>query len=177
MRVLAIDPSVNNVGWCLFNSRIRKYKKQWKWGTLKLEGHNYQMKLVDLVQLLDQLVDLSRIDILVTEWPTYFDCERGDIAAHSNFTINLAGVCAYLAGTMGLDHRRWHNATATTWKGSVNKYITGNRFFRVFGKHQRDISEHSIDATMMLRWWLITYGRQVFARAREDFPESPLLTF
>lgn len=175
MKVLAIDPSVNFVGWTLFDSKKKgKPTRQWKWGTIRVEGHNYQMKLVMLLQTLGEL-GLLDVDHLVTEWPTFFSSEKGQMAAHQNYTIDLGGVCAFLAGSMGLDHRRWHLLTATAWKGSVSKYVTGRKFFRVFRIDPNHLSEHEIDSTMMLRYWLIEYGATAFQRADEDFPESPLL--
>lgn len=173
MRILALDPSVNFVGWALFDSKQKKESKQWNWGTINLEGHNYQMRLVHLVQEINQLV--GEVDQLVTEWPTFFSSQKGQVAAHQSYTIDLAGVCAYLAGAMGLNHRQWHLATATTWKGSVPKYVTAKRFFRIFGSRISDISEHAIDAAMLLHWWLKVYGPAQFERAGEDFPESRLL--
>ena len=177
MRILSVDVSVNFVGWSLFDSKRINPHKQWKWGTIIVEGDNYQKRLLDIVQMLNETVNLPTIDHLITEWPTFFASERGQIAAHQNYTIDLAGVCAFIAGRMGFDHRNWHLLTATTWKGSVSKYITGKRFFRIFGLRDQDISEHAIDATMMLRYWLIHYGPAAFQRADEDFPESPLLRF
>lgn len=176
MRILSLDPSVNNVGACLFDSTKKKLRNQWKWKTYKLEGHNYQMKMVDMVQLI--VGDYGEdVDYLITEWPTFFSSEKGQVAAHQNYTINLAGACAYLAGRLGMDHRNWHIATATTWKGSVSKYITSQRFFRTFGIQPSLVSEHAIDATMLLLWWLRTHGAKAFQRVGEDFPESPLLQF
>lgn len=174
MRILAIDPSVNWVGWTLFDSKKRTPRKQWKWGTIQVEGNNYQMKLVMLLQTLEEL-GLLDVQHLVTEWPTFFSSQKGQIAAHQNYTIDLGGVCAFLAGSMGLDHRHWHLLTATTWKGSVNKYVTGRKFFRVFNIEPSNLSEHAIDSTMLLRYWIINYGPTAFQRAGEGFPESPLL--
>lgn len=175
MRILSIDPSVNFVGWTLFDSNKKTDNKRWTWGTINLEGNNYQMKLVALVQELAELVGTP--DHLVTEWPTFFSSERGQIAAHQNYTIDLAGVCAYLAGAFGLDHRHWHILTATTWKGSVPKFVTSNKFYRVFRRNRGKISEHAIDSTMLLHFWLKEYGPRVFQRDGATFPESPLWQF
>lgn len=174
MKLLGLDPSINFVGWCLFDSSKRKDIDQWRWGVIRLEGPNYQTRLMMMVQMLEELGCLDA-DHLIGEWPTFFAGETGQIAAHQNYTIDLAGVVAYLAGMMNLDQRHWHLSTATTWKGSVPKLVTTKKFLRVFGKRFSDVSEHAIDATMLLRWWILEYGEAIFQREGEAFPESKLL--
>lgn len=174
MKLLALDPSINFVGWCCFNSVKKEETKRWSWGTIRLEGSNYQMRLMMLIQEIEEL-GLLDCAHLIGEWPTFFAGEKGHIAAHQNYTIDLAGVVAYLAGSMGLDHRHWHLSTATTWKGSVPKTVTQKKFLRIFGKRFIDVSEHAIDATMLMHWWLREYGEATFQREGEVFPESKLL--
>lgn len=171
MRILTIDPSVNNVGFCLFDSSKRKLKNQWQWGAFALEGTNYAMRMVDLYELLLEKFGIP--DHLVTEWPSFFSSAKGHIAAHQNYTIDLAGICGYIAGRMGFNHRQWTMVTATQWKGSVSKDITARKFFRVFGKETRLISEHAIDATMMMHWWLLNYGQKLFRASAEELPVFP----
>lgn len=172
MRVLSLDPSINNVGWCIFDSKAKMKKEAWSWGVWKLEGMNYMMRMMDLKE---RIVDnVGKFDILVTEWPAFYSSERGNIAAHQNYTIDLAGICMFIAGWFRMDHRKHFSMTASTWKGMVGKHITARKFFREFGKREWHISEHAIDATMMLKYWLVTYGPGVYKRLEIKYPERLL---
>lgn len=156
MRILSIDPSVNNVGWALLNTDGKTPKERWRTGLIKPEGRNFAMKCVCLLQELMALSEGEEgLDLLLTEWPTFFDSSKGHMAARQNYTVDLAGICGYIAGGLGMDHRRWHLATATEWKGSVSKIVTARKFYRHFGKtFHHSISEHEMDAAMLLHWFI-----------------------
>lgn len=156
MRILSLDPSVNNLGWALLRTKIPEKRKAWKFGMIKPEGMNYQMKLTDIIQKIDS--QIGKFDILISEWPAFFQNERGNIAAHQNYTIDLAGIAMYVAGWYHMDHRHHFPLTPSTWKGSVPKFITERKFFRVFGKDSIRVNEHMVDAAMLLHYWLSRYG-------------------
>ena len=169
MRILSLDPSVNNVGWTKLNTKTGR----WKWGTWKLGGSNYQVRLVDLIQKIAE--DVGSFDILITEWPSFFSSEKGQIAAHQNYTIDLAGICGYVAGRFGMDQRTWKMLTPSQWKGSVPKRATAAKFFREFPDvKMQHISEHAIDSTMILLFWLRSSGRLAITNAGETLSESLL---
>lgn len=198
MRVLSIDPSINNVGWTLFEitdqhrdafrqalkggaltplkaeqfASVAK-RQVWKWGTIQLEGTNLQMRIMDLVHMLIIKTE-GRFDYLITEKPAFYSSEKGVIAARQNYTIDLAAVGYFVAGWFRMDHRKHHPITAITWKGSVSKQITAKAFFRFFGdeaKAAKGTSEHSIDSTMLLHYWLKTFAMASPLVARHTDPE------
>lgn len=177
MKILSIDPSVNNVGWATFDTSIRGVREQWKWGKWELEGSNRTMRLVDLVQRISE--DIGPVDQIVTEYPTFFSSEKGQMAARQNYTIDLAAICGYIAGRLCMDHHTWHCLTATQWKGTVKKEITARKFFRFFSMQDTgNISEHSIDAIMMLHYWIKSAdGERAFNREGMDCPQSPIFRF
>jgi hypothetical protein len=157
MNILSIDPSVNNVGWCLLNTEGKTIRERWRTGLIKPEGINYAMRCVSLLQELQVILQglETKVHHLVTEWPTFFDSSVGHMAARQNYTVNLAGICGFMAGSLRMDHRSWHMVTATEWKGSVAKNVTQRKMFRHFGKKfLGKISEHEIDATMLLHYWI-----------------------
>lgn len=168
MKILILDPSINDVGWAVWNSKAKNRLKAWKWGTIKLSGINYAERLMDLIDQLDTLLP-NGFDILVTEWPAFYSSQKGHIAAHQNYTIDLAGICFWVAGWYRMDHRHHFPMTAKMWKGSVPKLVTQRKFLRTFGKQARSMSEHAIDATMMGHYWLTTYGEKAFKVLREEF--------
>lgn len=186
MKILSIDPSKNHAGFATFATSQRKTPKlqktngkidiNWEFGTFHLEGRNLAQRTYDLYEHVRD--SLGTIDHLVIEYPAFFSSERGQIAAHQNYTIDLAFICGYLAGLLALDHRHVNLITAITWKGNVTKEITKRKFFYHFkklGVHKLD--EHAIDAAMLLRYFLVTYGPGTFQVAGEVFPECPELQF
>lgn len=161
MRFLSLDPSVNHVGWCLFDSSKKTRKKAWQWGQFDLEGMNYQMRCFNLYEQICEHPKISataetdfHFDILITEWPAFFDNQRGHVAARQNYTIDLAGIVMYIAGRFGCDHRHHFPITAQVWKGSVPKIVTQRRFFRKFNFNTAKISDHVIDAVMLMHYFL-----------------------
>lgn len=158
MRSLSLDPSVHNVGWSLVNPGKSTREKAWRWGTFKLEGNSLEMKLI---HLRDQIIEtVGEFEFLITEKPAFFSSERGQIAAHMNYTINLAAVNYYIAGWFHMDHRHHFAITANQWKGSVPKAVTARRFLRYFEHFSKaklaSIDEHGIDAVMLHYFWLHT---------------------
>lgn len=176
MRFLALDPSVNNVGWTLFDSK-KPAMKMWRWGTFNLEGFNRTQRICDLRGMIDLTIK-GGFDHLVGEYPTFFSSEKGQIAAHKSYTIDLAYVLGYIAGWYQKDHRTFHPITAIEWKGAVKKEVTARKFFRIFKVPLYTLSEHAIDSTMMLRHFLLTgEAIRLFRAAGEDYPATPTLSF
>lgn len=175
MRVISIDPSVNNVGYCIFEPHLtgpkaNRKKKSWRWGTIKPEGFSLEQKALDICQIIqselfpwdDKYDGVGEFDFLVTEKPAFYSSEKGQIAAHQNYTIDLAAINYFVAGYFRKDHRTHYSITATAWKGSVPKIITMKKFYRTFGIDpnvpNKKLTDHAIDATMLLHFWLTTYA-------------------
>ncbi len=175
MNILSVDPSINNVGLCLFRSNTTA-KEKWKWNTLKLEGHNIPQRLQSLQHQIAGWIGEITIHKLLIEYPTFFSSEKGAIAARNNYTVDLACICGFLFGKFCERSKQVAFITATQWKGTVSKEITMRKFFRKFRVNPLTLSEHSIDACMLLHYWLFesSYGREAFEDAREPYPESPL---
>lgn len=190
MRLLALDPSVNDVGWATFDTseikvghqyllknidRLRKIaiRQVWKWGTWHLEGTSLEMRQLDLVQTI--IANIGPFDILIGEKPSFFDNARGHIASRQNYTIDLAAVLNYVAGWFHKDHRNYFPINVMAWKGNVPKMVTARQFFRIFGYKERippaGLTDHAIDATMLLHYWLKTYGLHSRLIAQDIGPE------
>jgi hypothetical protein len=160
MKIVSIDPSINNVGWALIDGLWRREddviddsKADWRWGNWKIASHSFTFKLREIVEWMILTFDGldPDCDWLVAEWPAYFDSMAGHIAAKAGHTINLAGIDCYIAGFFRLPWQNIHLVTATKWKGSVSKEITRMRFFRHMGiKQLYQIDHNAVDAVMML---------------------------
>lgn len=159
MKILAIDPSVNDVGWAYVEGLVHDEsgwhdeKAEWKWGNWKISSNSLSFKLNEIVEYI--ILECGGLDPaedwLVVEWPSYFDGMKGHVSAKMGHTINLAAVDAYIAGFFRLPWRNWHMVTATEWKGNVSKEITRRRFFKHMGiKQIYTVNHNAVDAVMLL---------------------------
>jgi len=170
--LLAIDPSVNNLGWAIFDFSMggEMYdisSKGWRYGLIHPKGINLQYKWKDAYFKLKEVIGRDRhITHLAAEWPMYFNGMRGKLAAQQNFTVNLASLIGYLVGKLGVKAEFVSLWTPVQWKGSVPKYVTSSKFVRLFGQAARQVantqSNDVIDAIMIAEFWLSLYNRQKF---------------
>lgn len=173
LRVLAIDPSTNDVGWCFFTRDIVKsealvpgslvaneYETGWQWGVCHLSGWNLLQRCKDLVhQLYEQDLPLEELTHLIIEWPMFYESTKGQIAAQEGYTINLAAVGCYLAGWLRIDVDQIELITAPKWKGNASKNMTARRFFRKFNLDPlQQVDHNAVDATMLLYQRASHYG-------------------
>jgi hypothetical protein len=159
MKIVSIDPSVNRVGWAVVDG-LRKDEDgvwhdenaDWKFGYWNLGSLSLQFKFKELTEwMILTFGGLNEDDILIVEWPGYFEAARGQIAAQKGYTINLAAMCAYVAGYFRLPWENWVPIKPSQWKGSVPKEITRMRFFKAMGIPQiYKIDHNAVDAVMML---------------------------
>lgn len=147
-RILSIDPSVNNVGWCLLVIPGGEADCTWNWGTIHPDGVNLIHRCADLVAAL-QLLNLG-FEELVIEYPAFYQGQKGYIAAKEGYTLNLACIGGYIAGFFGLPPERVHLITAPMWKGTQAKVVTARKFFQAFGVHAGQVGPDAVDATMMM---------------------------
>lgn len=172
MKILSLDPSINDVGYAMLDSEGGDRWSAWKWGTFNLSGKNRMMRIMDLCE---RIQDLGDFDILITEMPMFYSSEKGQVAAHQNYTIDLAAISFYVAGWFLMDHRHHFAITASEWKGSVAKIITARQFFHYWPRvTSNEISEHAIDAVMLLRYWVLTYSKEATRVLHDTTPQCLL---
>lgn len=158
MRIFSIDPSVNDVGWASIDGMKRDddgvwddSEAVWRWGWWKLNAHSYRAKLEELKDYIALGGSLAEDDILVGEWPAFFDNQRGAIAAKQGYTIDLAGILCYIAGYFRIISTNIYFITAIKWKGSVPKEVTRLRFFKALGVARPfAVNHNAVDAVMLL---------------------------
>ena len=177
IRVLSLDPSVNRCGYAsaLFTplpgfryptvdakgdcieavqpASWDERSSKWSWGFFDMTALGYIARLHEICGYIS-LMYPDGFDILICEWPAFYDVERGHVAAVRGDTINLAGINCFVAGWFRVPSNRLTFITATKWKGSVNKEITRQRFFRSFGINKiYSVDHNAVDAAMMLLTW------------------------
>jgi hypothetical protein len=160
MKIVSIDPSINDVGWCVVDGLQRdedgvwdNSKVDWQWGHWKIRGNSLTYKLREIVEWM--ILSFDGLDAdedwLVLEWPAFFGSARGQVAAQQGHTINLAGVDGYIAGFFRLPPQNIHLVTANQWKGNLPKEITRKRFFHALGQKEIfKINHNTVDAVMLL---------------------------
>jgi hypothetical protein len=160
--ILAIDPSINSLGWALaspiFSKEFNWDSYHWKCGSFVPRGTTLEAKLCSLNILLDKFPIINE---LVIEWPMFFNTEKGRIAARAGFTTQLGAVCGYIVGYFSCGHRLSADGiylyTPQAWKGNMPKRATAMKFIRTFPKRKpylRIMDHDEIDAIMLLYYHL-----------------------
>ncbi len=154
MNILAVDPSVRNIGWALHDTSEGK----WEGGTISFNRGPILDTCQILAAKLQSIIrNIPRLDVMITEQPVFFGSAKGRIAAMKGFTLDLAFVNGYLIAHFRSQHRglRVKQFRPADWKGMVHKKATEAKYIRTF-PDRRLPSEHEIDATMMLYHYIQT---------------------
>lgn len=145
MTFVGIDPSVRNIGFArLVDNKLATT-------TLKVKpdaDRIVQLKRACLAIKVALDIHVKGPFTIVSEYPTFQNSMRGKIAATSGDTLGLAAICGYLIGIQS----QVILPTPMEWKGTVPKEITGYRFTEWTGKDFNDLTDHEVDAAMMIQW-------------------------
>jgi Holliday junction resolvasome RuvABC endonuclease subunit len=179
--LLAIDPSVRNLGWCIINlnkvEEDRYYDLEgeaWSYGIVQMKStHQIDPSILkyrweEACRKLTQAIDVyeSEPTHFASEWPTFFNSMKGRIAATQNYTLGLASMVGYIAAHFDFNPENIALWTPQQWKGSVPKYVTVEKFKLIFGKKaeklSRMLTDDTIDAIMIARYWLQLYEAKRF---------------
>jgi hypothetical protein len=199
VRILSIDPSINRCGWALATFQAQEgplipvlkadgtfelqgtpdqwneNTSRWAWGYFDTTCRGYVARLKELVEYI--MMEVGEFDVLIGEWPEFYDSTKGHAAAMRGDTINLAGIVCYIAGYFRLNPKHINFLTAPRWKGSVSKEITRQQFYRSFGiqKHYT-IDHNAVDAAMMLLTWCQRMGvvSKFFANAPKHIDHAKM---
>lgn len=177
IRILALDPSVNRCGYATATFTPKpgfrypdvnakgeviesvapmtwdERSSKWAWGYVDLTCLGLPARMRELCDAITMILP-DGFDILIGEWPAFYDVERGHQAAMRGDLFGLAAINSYVAGYFRLPPNRVTFITAMAWKGSVAKNITMQRFLRSFGVHKIYTVDHNaVDAAMILLTW------------------------
>lgn len=154
MILLAVDPSVNNIGLACYNTDTKELRT-------KLfhppKGEDIQVVGAAILRYLYiSFVYREKVDKLVVEYPNFQGSEKGLIAMQKGYTLDLAYICGVLSTGLQLASSNVFLPTPLVWKGNMPKKATEARVQRKFGTLQ--ISEHEYDAVGMLMWLMKEVG-------------------
>ena len=159
MNILAVDPSVNNVGLAYYKTAGLME------ATLETalfhpeKGAILQKKGNQLIRFLH--LKGWKPDKLIIEYPQWEGSQRGAIAAQQGYTLDLAYLCGMLVGWSGLGSKDIFLPTPRNWKGNLPKKATEHRVKEKFGFVTSQISEHEFDSVGLLMWWQDTQGNSI----------------
>lgn len=142
MKILAIDPSINYVGWAYYDTEL----DEWEGGSIFLKVGNLHTRSVEICHQLNRFKPTQ----FVYEKPTFMASTKGRVAAQKGYTIDLAFICGYVAARSMVNPFDIFGYTPVQWKGNVPKRATEAKYFRHFTRRTPPPSEHEIDATMLL---------------------------
>lgn len=160
--ILAIDPSINQIGWALLELPYQEYsltslEAGWKFSTFNLRGEGLQDKIRHLDVWLRRMMFSNPVIYLVGEMPTFFNSEKGRIAARMNWTIQLGVLLGFIMARLECE-ARYTFYTPAQWKGTMTKEVTKKRFLRTFTDATNwkwiDADHNTIDAIMLLHYWV-----------------------
>lgn len=158
MIILGVDPSVKNIGLALFDTHTQKLSLD--------EFHPIRTKETSIASigvqiarhiLIAFLQGKKRPDKIIIEYPEFQGSERGLIAAQRGYTLDLAFVVGYLAGSLGIAARDVYTPTPSEWKQNLPKKAVELRFKRRFLVDTK-VSDHKFEAAMMIDWYLKNHG-------------------
>ncbi len=153
--ILAIDPSINHVGWASYRSEV------WQGGTYDM-NINKQSRIPSLISncylLAKFLKDRNQtLDLLIVEKPTFMSSAKGQIASQRGYTLDLAFINGYIIShfTQNYFNPVVIEYTPQQWKGTVPKSATLAKFKRLFPTIDANkLTDHEIDARMIIQHYL-----------------------
>jgi hypothetical protein len=156
MLILAVDPSVKNVGFALTcgNGKIVTCLHH----PLEIPRNNplrlqsIAGDILNRLHLLLAIYQYKKITHLVIEYPQFENSVRGEVAARQGYTLDLAYVCGEIVRYCALHTSNVRLPTPLQWKGNRPKKATELEVQKKFGMLQ--ISEHEYDACGLLLWGL-----------------------
>lgn len=166
MNILAIDPSIRNVGFAFFQTENPKLTQDRFLSTylhhpLEIKrGNHLRMQAIgqDILQFLHlRVLQGKKINRLVIEYPQWENSQRGAIASEQGYTLDLAYICGLIVAYSNLpSSSSVLLPTPLIWKGNLPKKATESRVQQKFGTLQ--ISEHEYDACGLLLWGCEKWG-------------------
>lgn len=152
--ILAIDPSINNLGWATYNSKI---KQSWNLGTIQIPKGTSLTNVLDYIgyNLLNViwLEETERPNKIIIEYPEFFaGSQKGATAAVQGTTFGLAAIAGFLQGYFRMQPGDVILYKPSEWKGQIPKEGMMYRFQKRFGYKAK--TDHEAEAALMLDYYL-----------------------
>lgn len=160
MKILAIDPSIHNIGVaCWEDENLTTYDLSFKQGAKKMLNTN-------LRHALQPLIDFQP-DVLICEYPNFQQSVKGKIAAQQGYVADLAFVVGFIVALISVKGKNLYLPTPNQWKGQTPKDVIGQRYTKWTGQDYHTLSDHQYEAAMMIKWHFDTNCRSTNPRRKE----------
>ena len=122
VKTLFIDPSVNNVGYAIYDGATQSIVD---YGCHKTKGDNIQTKLEDIFFFISEIVKDNLITFSVIEQPAVFAYSK--VTAKSGKILNLSALqklsmaVGCIVGSLALNNIKVDLIPANKWKGRMAK--------------------------------------------------------
>lgn len=103
-------------------------------------------KASEICRLLKVYKERYKVRHIISEFPTFQNSTRGNIAAQKGYTLNLAYLVGFIEGQFPTDSIHY---TPSQWKGSQNKEMVGKKFQRLFNIDYQNLTDHEFEAAMV----------------------------
>lgn len=149
--ILAIDPSVNNVGIAIYDLESKKLQLS----CFHPKRLNIQYTLAQIaLEIRKKIPEDKWITTLIVEYPNFQGSTKGIIAAQKGYTLDLACIAGFLMGNLGLQPFDVHFPTPLQWKKNLPKEAIARRFQRYWNLDASKYTDHEHEAAMMIAWYL-----------------------
>lgn len=159
MKLLAIDPSINDCGICVFNNNniityILIHPKK-----LKIKNKNkgiWLLKAESVCNQIKNIITVHKIDQIVLEIPEYWRGNIGFAARETGTIWKLMFLCGKLSTLV-----KTRCVTPSEWKGQLSKEQVKNRLQKYY-KDTLNLSKvnHNVVDAIGIGYWYI-YERKV----------------
>ena len=169
MYLIACDPSINSMGWAVFNLETLALEASGTttnalWAKSKL---SQSIRLASIMRNLEADISewLNRSEILVIEQPQLFSSYKSMASTRSGSLLILH----LLVGALywwGISHDQFdtsgtHLIPVSTWKGQLPKHVTAVRMKRKYAIKSFETDDQS-DAVGLGDWFIVNrYGKEV----------------
>lgn len=155
MKILGIDPSVNNVGIALYDTVTKELRMQ-NFHPRREPKMSHSRLTVQIARVIHiEFLQGEKPDAMVLEFPQWEDSERGWVAMKQGHILNLAFIVGYLSASFDLPASKVFTPTVKEWKGNMPKTAVEERFrLRFPDLEDTKVSDHEFEATMLICWLL-----------------------
>jgi hypothetical protein len=167
VNILAIDTSIAACGVALFRDN------QINCNTIRTDADDTAVERCQLIwdKLTNLFYDKSgirRLDVVLIEYPTFQQSDRGRIAAAGGGLIKIATVAGYLAAKLD-SCKQVKFITPSMWKGMLSKDQTRSRIMKhkLLGPQLSlmKFDHNAADAVGMIEWYISRVQKVDFSKA------------
>jgi len=160
MKLLAVDPSINSLGWAIFDD-----EKLVRSGVLLSSADDkrnpsLEDRMSTMIRRLDAVCQEEFLDTVIIEQPQSWGAYKSVASTHSGSLLILhifVGALWAWGFTLGIGDRGAKLIKVHTWKGQIPKTLTYKRVVELYGGSPQKYDESD---AIGLGTWYIQHGKE-----------------